>query len=212
MAKKNALDGLLGKLDSQLNAEKSNRKGKKDPLGLAGVVAGIGASVGIGAVVSNPQVSNPQVSNPQMNPSLRSVVGSPFDPSLSVGGTPTGRTAVRNARKAKSSTLRRQAILRRQQVALARHRDGTQPDLEDQDEDLKENLDFIDENKFKTMEWTEPDGSKTTLKFDEDGTLIGKETTKSRPDKFSKDLKKAVDRNAVALKDYEDSLMSDPVT
>ncbi len=30
----------------------------------------------------------------------------------------------------------------------------------------------------KSMEWTEPDGSKTILKFDEDGNLIGKEKKK----------------------------------
>ena len=55
------------------------------------------------------------------------------------------------------------------------------------------------------MDWTEPDGSKTTLKFDEDGTLIGKEKTKAtkiRPEKFSKDLKRSVEKNAKALESF----------
>ena len=83
---------------------------------------------------------------------------------------------------------------------------------DDQDVDLKTNEDFIEENKLKTMDWTEPDGSKTTLKFDEDGTLIGKEKTKAttrqpkskskRPEKFSKDLKRSVEKNAKALESF----------
>lgn len=33
----------------------------------------------------------------------------------------------------------------------------------------------VEKKDCKSMEWTEPDGSKTILKFDEDGNLIGKE-------------------------------------
>lgn len=121
------------------------------------------------------------------------------------------KSKVNQARKARQAEILRRHNLAKATNPIAFDSSNADED-EDQDEDLKENLDFVDENKDKTMEWTEPDGSKTTLKFDQDGTLIGKETTKSsRPDKFSKDLKKAVDRNAVALKDYEESLMTDPV-
>ena len=45
-SKGNALDGLLGKLDKQLNAENSNRKAKPQALGIgiAGAIAGVTAS------------------------------------------------------------------------------------------------------------------------------------------------------------------------
>ena len=68
------------------------------------------------------------------------------------------------------SRMRRTAKRKaRNQNIVARHNTGgtpsttstTEEDVEI-DGDLKDNLDLINENKFKTMDWTEPDESKTT--------------------------------------------------
>ncbi len=145
MVKKSALDGLLGKLDSQINAEKplrSNSKFIQDPL--------------------------------DMKSRMR-------------------RTAKRKARN-------QNIVARHNTGGTYNTETGGTSSTEDEDDveidgDLKDNLDFINENKFKTMDWTEPDGSKTTLKFDENGTLLGKtkakRKSKSRPEKFSDDLKRS---------------------
>jgi len=199
MDRRKALDGLLNKLDKQISREgdlkvrdpKVQQPNPNVALGLGASLVGV-ASSNVFGKVSNPLVS--PITNPIMSPIHR------------------GKRKGRINRKTSGDPLQMKAQMRqaRQAEILRRHNTGNDEE-EEVDGDLKANLDFVDENKYKTMEWTEPDGSKTTLKFDEDGTLVGKETTKSRPDKFSRDLKKAVDRNAVALKDYEESLMSDPV-
>jgi len=177
--KTNALDGLISKLDEQLNQEKrkfSRSKSVGEALG-AGVLGGIG--------VAQVKVNE---------------VGGAF------GGTPTLRQDPLDMKSRMKRTQRRRA---RRSNIMTRHNvvdTVEEVDEVDIDEDLKENLDFIDENKFKTMDWTEPDGSKTTLKFDENGTLIGKVKTKtkrkSRPEKFSRDLKRAVDLNAQSIEDF----------
>lgn len=134
MVKKNVLDGLLGKLDSQINAEKPLRSKSKylqDPLDM-------------------------------------------------------------------KSRIKRTAMNKAKQSNIVRHNIGGTPSIpdvvldedEDQDEDLKDNLDFVNENKLKTMDWTEPDGSKTKLQFDENGTLIGKTKSKNTK-KSSDDLKRS---------------------
>lgn len=132
--KTNALDGLLGKLDNQLNAEKPS----------------------------------------EVRRSKSKYVQDPLD---------------------MKSRIKRTAMKKAKQSNIARHVGGT-PSTATEDEveidgDLKDNLEFVNENKFKTMDWTEPDGSKTTLKFDENGTLLGKtkRKSKSRPEKSSDDLK-----------------------
>lgn len=199
MVKKSALDGLIGKLEKELDLPTI----KEPTVAIGGGIGAQAIGIGIGALaITNPFVSPNR--NPVMSPSkalsrrrtTKANVPSPDPFNM--------KSKVNQARKARQAE-----ILRRHN--LAKSRMPFDEGDEDQDQDLKENLDFVDENKYKTMEWTEPDGSITKLKFDEDGTLIGKETTKSRPDKFSRDLKKAVDKNAVALKDYEESLMTDPV-
>jgi len=231
--KRSALDNLMSKLDKQISFEtpkgvmdraKALNKRITDPIGKfehvdnttptvknPNVALGLGASF-VGIASSNPfgKVSNPLVSpntNPVMSPINRGKRKMKARRRTKAGSVFTADPLQMKSRLANSEQMRKA----RQAEILRRHNLGANED-EDQDQDLKDNLDFVDDNKYKTMEWTEPDGSKTTLKFDSDGTLVGKETTKSsRPDKFSKDLKKAVDRNAVALKDYEESLMSDPV-
>lgn len=175
--KANALDGLISKLDEQLNQEKL-RKNK--------FAEAIGGAIGVAQVKVNE-------------------VGGAFG-----GNTPTLSQDPLDMKSRMKRTARRRA---RRSNIMARHNvvdtveevDEVEIDG-DLDGDLKDNLDFIDENKFKTMDWTEPDGSKTTLKFDENGTLIGKVKTKtkrkSRPEKFSRDLKRAVDLNAQSIKDF----------
>jgi len=101
--------------------------------------------------------------------------GVPKNPLVSPTGTPTMpkdpfkmKEKVRQARRAE--------ILRRHNKGM---KDWDKIDNEVADgDDLKSNLDFVDENKHSTMEWNEPDGSKSTLKFDENGTLVGKDTPK----------------------------------
>lgn len=116
------------------------------------------------------------------------------------------------SKRSSALALRQQAINRAQQ----RHRGGNYSTGTDDDppdelevtvDDLND-LKDVDDNKYKTMDWTEPDGSKTTLKFDEEGTLIGKTKSKStksksRPEKFSKDLKQSVEKNAKALASFQ---------
>ncbi len=125
------------------------------------------------------------------------------EPTVAIGGgigatNPPRRTDPLNFKRSpkaeKARKLRQQAILRRH--AGGGTPTGTnQPEDqdEDQDEDLKTAEDFVDENKFKTMDWIEPDGSKTKLKFDDDGTLIGK-TKVTRPSKTQQDLKDRVEK------------------
>ena len=85
-SKGNALDGLLGKLDKQLNAENSNRKAKPQALGIgiAGAIAGVTAS------------------NPFGTPTLRSQARA--DPLNFKQQSPT---------KSKERALARQAMLKR---------------------------------------------------------------------------------------------------
>lgn len=199
MDKRSALDGLLNKLDKQISRE-GDLKVKDPQVQQLNPQVAIGG--GIGAVASGAVAKE----------NLFKIGSNPFNPSMS----PTShRRKGRKAGRTSGDPLKMKAQMRqaRQAGILNRHSGNDEAEEVEVDGDLKTNLDFVDENKFKTMEWKEPDGSITTLKFDEDGTLVGKETTtKSRPDKFSKDLKKAVAKNALALKDYEDSLMTDPVT
>ena len=166
---KKLLDGLIGKLEKELNLPSI-----KEP------TVAIGG--GIGSTKEN----------------LFKIGANPFNPSA----TPTLRSDPLNFKRSSAKQRAETARKLRQQAILRRHAGGTptgtnEPEdqagssggvSEDQDEDLKTAEDFVDENKFKTMDWTEPDGSKTTLKFDDDGTLIGK-TKVTRPSKTQQDLK-----------------------
>jgi len=129
------LDGLIGKIDKELN------ESTEDPT----------VSVGGNSGASNPNIPN---RSPKPMP--------PTDPFKI---------------KAKVREAKRAEILRRHKKGM---KDWDKIDDEVTDgEDLKTNLDFVDENKHSTMEWNEPDGSKSTLKFDENGTLVGKEKPKT---------------------------------
>jgi hypothetical protein len=101
-------------------------------------------------------------------------VVSPRNPLVSPTGTPTMPTDPFKM-KEKVRQAKRAEILRRHNKGM---KDWDKIDDEVADDDLKSNLDFVDENKHSTMEWNEPDGSKSTLKFDENGTLVGKDTPK----------------------------------
>lgn len=178
-SKRNALDGLLGKLDSQLNSERQfKRSSRSDPIIPSGINQG-------SALAGNPLVSPNRMAG-----------NNPFQQIQPIQIKP---------KKAGLDPKTMKTRVRRNQIranVLARHRGGnyssnTDPDYEiggeveaefNDDDDLK----VVDEGGYKTMEWTEPDGSITILKFDEDGALIGKEKKskkKQRPEKFQQDLK-----------------------
>ena len=108
--------------------------------------------------------------------------------------------------KPKVSKARRTNAMRKarhNQINQIRHKGGNYNNTtDDPDESIggvsesefddEDDLKVVDEGSYKTMEWTEPDGSITILKFDEDGALIGKEkksNKKQRPSKFQQDLK-----------------------
>jgi len=176
-----ALDGLMGKLDTQLKAENQRKTNfvsrTTSPLGIAGAITGLGLSVAgktkkgkRGFATSNPF-------NPSMSPTLKPRARQRRSPNL-----PTDPLNMKT-RMQKAREARQNAILRRHKGGTT-YATGTNEEPIDEVEgdlkDLEANEDFVDDNKIKTMEWTEPDGSKTTLKFDSDGTLIGKDLSKSK--------------------------------
>ncbi len=188
--KRNALDGLLGKLDSQLNSEQQRgtsfkRSNRSDPIMPSGINQ-------LGQRGAGKQM------NPFASPTLRSN-SNPINPPRTSGIDPL--TMNPKVSKARKTNAMRKA--RHNQINQIRHRGGnftttTNPNG-DPDEyiggneaDDEDDLKVVDEGSYKTMEWTEPDGSITILKFDEDGALIGKEkksNKKQRPSKFQQDLK-----------------------
>ncbi len=160
--KRSALDGLLGKLDSQLNSEQRFKRSlRSDPI----MPSGINQLGGAGKSNLRGLRSNPNVDPLSMQPKVS---------------------------KARLTNAMRKA--RHNQINQIRNKGGDEYGVESEFDDGSHNdLTDVDESKFKTMEWEEPDGSVTILKFDENGTLIGKEKKvkkkKSRPEKFQQDLK-----------------------
>ena len=173
-----ALDNLLDKLDSQLNAEKTNKKANRNvPLGIAGAITGIGTST-LG------QRGAGKTMNPFGSPTLRSI-----NPPKKARADPLN---FKRTTKAQARALQKQAMINRHSggSGIPTGANDDPPDELDVDLGNLNDLKDVDDSKLKTMDWTEPDGTKTTLKFDEDGTLIGKEKEKrARPSKRQQDLK-----------------------
>lgn len=204
--KRTALDGLLGKLDSQLNSEQQKRVSfnralrterlRQDPIMPSGN-ATLGQR-GAGKTMNANPNRNPFT---QLNPFSSQILNPKKKPRTKANVDPlTMKPKVAKARLA--STARRRQINARRANLLARHKGGNYNNTTDEggveaefDDDDHDDLKVVDEEGYKTMEWTEPDGSITILKFDEDGALIGKEKAsekskkKTRPTKFQEDLK-----------------------
>lgn len=117
--KRSALDGLLGKLDTQISAETTTPSRK------------------------------PHLTSPLRPPKL-----DPLSMLPKVSKARHKRTAMRKAKQSKVIKI---------------------PNNDEIDDGSNNDLKDVDESKFKTMDWIEPDGSKTKLRFDDDGTLIGKD-------------------------------------
>jgi len=148
--KRSVFEGLMGKLDSELSAEKIGlnltRSSTSTPSPLTSPPNFLG------------QHAKPHLTNPQIKPKL--------DP-LSM--LPKVRKA--RQRRVAMNKARHNRIMK-QDPSFKYSKDLEE--VIDIDDGSNNDLKDIDESKFKTMDWIEPDGSKTKLRFDEDGTLIGK--------------------------------------
>ena len=143
--KRSVFEGLMGKLDTELSAEK----------------------IGLNLTRSSTSTPTPLTSPPNFlgkhaRPHLTSPQKSPqkLDPLSMLPKVSQARQRRQAMRKAKHSQVIK---IPNKEIGIDIDDDGSNNDLKD-----------VDESKFKTMDWIEPDGSKTRLRFDEDGTLIGK--------------------------------------
>jgi len=196
----------------------------------AGIGAGLlGGAVGLtlGRTSSTPKNLR---SNPfnQGNVS-RSSTTNPPQTSYNPNRNPNFATGGTLSAQVRKNQLKRKAHLKAQ--SLARHTEEESKIQMKQIADREARRAREAEESETKMNWTEPDGSKTILKFDEDGNLIGREVTKPKEDDLSAEelikareiarrkeeaedgrLQRDKKGNALSKRKYRDSWATDPRT
>lgn len=166
------------------------------------------------------------------NPNRKAVINRPFNPPqtspMSNPNFTTGGSGNLSAQVRKNQ-LKRKAHLKAQKIARE-HEEFSKIQMKQIADREARRAREAEESETK-MNWTEPDGSKTILKFDEDGNLIGRETTKpteefqsteelikareiARRKEEAEDGRLQRDRkgNALSQKQYREAWTTDPRT
>lgn len=193
-------------------------KKTKSVLGLAGSFAGVATGLKtLGGTPRNPTRSPNFSRSTTTNP-----LANPFNPNYNPSGTLSSQIS--------KNKMKRKAFQKAQ--SLARHNEEENKIKLKQIKDREARKQRELEKSETKMSWTEPDGSKTILKFDDEGNLIGKEVVEESQERlkarkeqqevdeaFGKRAEELDDRTILnkkgqplTKKEYKDSWATDPRT